>query len=160
MKLPQLSQIQTISEKIGGEGKIRDPGRWRDLLAYWLLGLCNNFGYVVMLSAAHDIIARINKSDGVSVTLFWCFFCCWSTTVILISIRWILFWNICDQDSKGEDEKICQVMGTGAILLAGMDNFILNTIIYSIFHWHIYFVWQISYHHWQLKHWVHFCRTI
>lgn len=53
MKLPQLSKIQTISEKIGGEGKVRDPGRWRDLLAYWILGLCNNFGYVVMLSAAH-----------------------------------------------------------------------------------------------------------
>lgn len=67
MKLPQLSKIQTISEKISGEGKIRDPGRWRDLVAYWLLGLCNNFGYVVMLSAAHDIIARINKTDGVSV---------------------------------------------------------------------------------------------
>lgn len=67
MKLPQLSKIQTISEKIGGEGKIRDPGRWRDLTAYWILGLCNNFGYVVMLSAAHDIIARINKTDSVSV---------------------------------------------------------------------------------------------
>lgn len=63
MKLPQLSKIQTISEKIGGEGKIKDPGRWRDLLAYWILGLCNNFGYVVMLSAAHDIIGRINKDD-------------------------------------------------------------------------------------------------
>lgn len=67
MKLPQLSQIQTISEKISGEGKVKDPGRWRDLVAYWILGLCNNFGYVVMLSAAHDIIARINKTDGVSV---------------------------------------------------------------------------------------------
>lgn len=65
MKLPQLSKIQTISEKIGGEGKVRDPGRWRDLMAYWILGLCNNFGYVVMLSAAHDIIARI-KDDDVS----------------------------------------------------------------------------------------------
>lgn len=67
MKLLQLSKIQTISEKIGGEGKVRDPGRWRDLLAYWILGLCNNFGYVVMLSAAHDIIARIN---GVSAVFF------------------------------------------------------------------------------------------
>ncbi|XP_063695822.1 battenin-like [Culicoides brevitarsis] len=31
-------------------------GLWRDLTAYWILGLCNNFGYVVMLTAAHDII--------------------------------------------------------------------------------------------------------
>ena len=29
-----------------------------------LLGLCNNFGYVVMLSAAHDILA-VNGTDQV-----------------------------------------------------------------------------------------------
>ena len=29
-----------------------------------LLGLCNNFGYVVMLSAAHDILA-VNSTDQV-----------------------------------------------------------------------------------------------
>lgn len=28
----------------------------RNLIAFWLLGLCNNFGYVVMLSAAKDIL--------------------------------------------------------------------------------------------------------
>jgi len=30
----------------------------RNLLGFWLLGLCNNFGYVVMLSAAHDILEQ------------------------------------------------------------------------------------------------------
>ena len=30
--------------------------RWRNLIAFWILGLCNNYGYVVMLSAAHDIL--------------------------------------------------------------------------------------------------------
>ncbi|XP_043282926.1 battenin [Venturia canescens] len=30
--------------------------RWRNIIAFWLLGLCNNYGYVVMLSAAHDIL--------------------------------------------------------------------------------------------------------
>ena len=30
--------------------------KWRNLVAFWILGLCNNFGYVVMLSAAHDIL--------------------------------------------------------------------------------------------------------
>ncbi|XP_027712283.1 battenin isoform X2 [Vombatus ursinus] len=29
---------------------------WRNLIGFWLLGLCNNFSYVVMLSAAHDIL--------------------------------------------------------------------------------------------------------
>lgn len=36
----------------------RDKEVWRDLAAYWILGMCNNYGYVVMLSAAHDIIER------------------------------------------------------------------------------------------------------
>lgn len=38
-------------------------GLWRDLTAYWILGLCNNFGYVVMLTAAHDIIHDLGGHD-------------------------------------------------------------------------------------------------
>lgn len=30
--------------------------KWKDLLAFWIFGLCNNYGYVVMLTAAADII--------------------------------------------------------------------------------------------------------
>lgn len=30
----------------------------RNLVAYWLLGLCNNYAYVIMLSAAHDILSE------------------------------------------------------------------------------------------------------
>lgn len=40
---------------------VRDPHLWRDLVAYWFLGLCNNYGYVVMLSAAHDILNHFNE---------------------------------------------------------------------------------------------------
>lgn len=45
------------------KSKIKDPQRWRDLTAYWILGLCNNYGYVVMLSAAHDIIGRFSGEE-------------------------------------------------------------------------------------------------
>nr|CAD7260620.1 unnamed protein product [Timema shepardi]CAD7569901.1 unnamed protein product [Timema californicum] len=37
---------------------LRANRQWRNLVAYWLLGLCNNYGYVVMLSAAHDILSQ------------------------------------------------------------------------------------------------------
>lgn len=69
MKWPQLSKIQTIREKVGGKetGKFKDSERWRDLTAYWILGLCNNYGYVVMLSAAHDIIGRLSSNENVSI---------------------------------------------------------------------------------------------
>ncbi|CAF4371041.1 unnamed protein product [Rotaria magnacalcarata] len=29
-----------------------------EFVGFWLLSLCNNFGYVVMLSAAHDILKQ------------------------------------------------------------------------------------------------------
>lgn len=41
---------------------LKDKGLWRDLVAYWILGLCNNYGYVVMLSAAHDILKAADES--------------------------------------------------------------------------------------------------
>lgn len=71
MKWTKLSKIQSIGGRVGNEVKFKDAGRWRDLTAYWILGLCNNFGYVAMLSAAHDIIGRINSShDSVSNCLY------------------------------------------------------------------------------------------
>jgi len=32
--------------------------RTRNLIAYWFLGLCNNYAFVIMLSAAHDILSN------------------------------------------------------------------------------------------------------
>ena len=34
------------------------------IFIYRLLGLCNNFGYVVMLSAAHDILGEDNNNQA------------------------------------------------------------------------------------------------
>ncbi|KAI4491237.1 hypothetical protein M0802_010333 [Mischocyttarus mexicanus] len=46
--------------------------RWRNLVAFWILGMCNNYGYVVMLSAAHDILASrfgvSNETNGINGT--------------------------------------------------------------------------------------------
>ncbi|KAL5015071.1 hypothetical protein ScPMuIL_009341 [Solemya velum] len=36
--------------------------RRRNLLGFWFLGLCNNFAYVIMLSAAHDILLQQENS--------------------------------------------------------------------------------------------------
>lgn len=42
----------------------REDRNYRNLVAYWILGLCNNFGYVVMLSAAHDILSENFSQNG------------------------------------------------------------------------------------------------
>ncbi|XP_031727050.1 battenin [Anarrhichthys ocellatus] len=38
--------------------------QWRNRSGFWLLGLCNNFAYVVMLSAAHDILQKQESQNG------------------------------------------------------------------------------------------------
>ncbi|XP_078309787.1 battenin-like [Crassostrea virginica] len=37
--------------------------KWRNLIGFWFLGLCNNFAYVIMLSAAHDILKDQEDKD-------------------------------------------------------------------------------------------------
>lgn len=40
----------------------------RSLVAYWILGLCNNYGYVVMLTAADDIIGNTASDVSAQIT--------------------------------------------------------------------------------------------
>lgn len=58
------------SDDCSEEPITRDKGLWRDLLAFWFLGLSNNYGYVVMLSAAHDIIEHFGQHE-VSTIISW-----------------------------------------------------------------------------------------
>lgn len=46
--------------------ELHDVHNWRNILSYWVLGLCNGYGTTVMLSAAYDIIQQF---DGVSVRM-------------------------------------------------------------------------------------------
>ncbi|XP_055385589.1 battenin-like [Condylostylus longicornis] len=74
-----------IKEETPKVSKPSDPQLWRDLLAFWFLGLCNNYGYVVMLSAAHDIIGKFDDNH---------------------------------KQPEEKNDRDCQIMSTGAILLA------------------------------------------
>ena len=44
-------------------------GRRTNLLGFWLLGLFNNFAYVIMLSAAHDLLTEPGPTKNSTVTL-------------------------------------------------------------------------------------------
>uniref|UniRef100_A0A2R8MJN9 CLN3 lysosomal/endosomal transmembrane protein, battenin n=1 Tax=Callithrix jacchus TaxID=9483 RepID=A0A2R8MJN9_CALJA len=44
----------------------RQSSHWKNAVGFWLLGLCNNFSYVVMLSAAHDILSHERTSGNQS----------------------------------------------------------------------------------------------
>nr|XP_061811777.1 battenin-like [Nerophis lumbriciformis] len=48
-RLRNTDSIEQFNERFKG---------WRNWSGFWLLGLCNNFAYVVMLSAAQDILKK------------------------------------------------------------------------------------------------------
>jgi hypothetical protein len=55
--------IEMSTERLRSDGteplqSDQEQRNYGNLVAYWILGLCNNFGYVVMLSAAHDILSQ------------------------------------------------------------------------------------------------------
>ncbi|TNN65045.1 Battenin [Liparis tanakae] len=54
-------------EARGGEEVLGSGSLWRNWSGFWLLGLCNNFAYVVMLSAAHDIL-KTQQSQNASAS--------------------------------------------------------------------------------------------
>lgn len=63
---PNISNVNNV-DTTGTDQTINDVHKWRNILSFWILGLCNNYGYVVMLSAAFDIIKQFN---GVTVSEF------------------------------------------------------------------------------------------
>ncbi|XP_065362169.1 battenin-like [Calliphora vicina] len=71
--------------------ELEDKNLWRDLTAFWILGLCNNYGYNVMLSAAHDIIGQFHEEH-----------------ISLHSVN----------STEAIGLRDCQYISTGAILLA------------------------------------------
>lgn len=66
VRIMQDKQQQAM-DRAKENARRQDTRSWRDLTAFWILGMCNNYGYVVMLSAAHDIISRFG-GHAVSIT--------------------------------------------------------------------------------------------
>lgn len=60
MECKQLLKAKACNTKIEVPEKFIDEGRWRDITAYWILGASNNYGSVVLVCAAYDIMTRIN----------------------------------------------------------------------------------------------------
>jgi battenin len=65
-------------------------------VSYWLLGMCNNFGYVIMLSAAHDIL-KSSETPHLNITI--------TTTTIQ------------HNHTNHTNRYDCNEMSTGAILI-------------------------------------------
>ncbi|VDN08382.1 unnamed protein product [Thelazia callipaeda] len=77
----------------------------RNRLAFWILGLCNNFAYVIMLSAAEDILSVAEGSKTPSK-------------------------GVGDPCQKSVVRHHCQLLSTGSVLLAN----ILPSLIVKLFY--------------------------
>ncbi|KAK6626469.1 hypothetical protein RUM44_008942 [Polyplax serrata] len=88
----------------------------RIVTAFWLLGLCNNYIYVIMLSAAHDIIHRVeSRPDDLNSTLS------------------------PSQSFLGDTGRNCTKLTTGAILLADIIPTLLVKFICSFLPFYVHF---------------------
>lgn len=63
----------SYSDENESKKKRNDPQHWREFLAFWILGLTTEFGYVVIVCAAHDILHGFGQSSNVISV---CFFLC------------------------------------------------------------------------------------
>nr|XP_043906818.1 battenin isoform X1 [Solea senegalensis] len=92
----------------------RPDGRctqWRNWSGFWILGLCNNFAYVVMLSAAHDILKKQESENATAST---------SATLDL---------HLQGGNSSNSSRYDCNPVSTAAVLLAD----ILPTLVLKLF---------------------------
>ncbi|XP_074644895.1 battenin-like isoform X2 [Tubulanus polymorphus] len=101
----QIKETMDDADDLTDSTQIYTPQKWtkiRNLVAFWIFGLCNNFAYVIMLSAAHDILKENERNDnGTNTTVA-------PTVPVTIS-------------PSGNSSKLipeCNPIGTGAILLA------------------------------------------
>lgn len=87
--------------------------RWkqcRNWTGFWFLGLCNNFAYVVMLSAAHDILKKQESGNATAST----------TATLAVDFQ--------GGNSSNSSRYDCNPVSTAAVLLAD----ILPTLIIKL----------------------------
>lgn len=61
----QTSSTSASTNTQKPEATPKDPQLWRDLTAFWLMGLCNLFGFFIMLVAAHDLLHDVETAGDV-----------------------------------------------------------------------------------------------
>lgn len=83
----------------------------RNWAGFWLLGLCNNFAYVVMLSAAHDILKKQESQNATASSL----------VTLAVDVQ--------AGNSSNSSSYDCNPVSTAAVLLAD----ILPTLVIKLF---------------------------
>lgn len=64
---------------------------WRELISFWIFGLCTEFGYVVMICAAYDILSRFDNVRYYNCsTTYSVFFCVLLSLLMLNTHKFLL----------------------------------------------------------------------
>jgi battenin len=96
--------------------------KWRNLIGFWIIGLCNNFPYVIMLSAAYDIIHKIEGNPDAPSNV--------TSASSCVRDNYTLLYPDGHNETRYDVflPRKCHLVSTGAILLAD----ILPTLIIKV----------------------------
>ncbi|XP_031627184.1 battenin-like [Contarinia nasturtii] len=109
-KICCAKRIKPNANEINDPAKKSSDKVWRDVLAYWILGLGTEFGYVVMICAASDILHNFGSStDNRNATDSH------KTTVD-------------DDDAASIRQTVCNTPSTGVLLIADIVPSMLMNI--------------------------------
>lgn len=59
----QINQLEHPENEHRSIAQSDDVNEKRNMICFWVVGLCNTYGSTVLLSAAYDIIKRLNGAS-------------------------------------------------------------------------------------------------
>lgn len=108
--------------------QVQDDHNWRNILSFWVLGLCNNYGFVVMLSAAYDIIKRF---DSISVRII--SFRGHTKTIKTNQLYFSLQSGYFTDPLGPSTDRDCNILSTGVLLLGNAVSTCVFCTLSNIF---------------------------
>ena len=135
--------------------QIQDDHNWRNILSFWILGLCNSkfewdentknrgfynlfiritdYGFVVMLSAAYDIIKRFDSISVRHKFLSSNSFSISALTILLIE-AWIFHGSVCSSNRSWLQYHIngCVAIGWYTTIVTGQTDCSISAYVYQV----------------------------
>jgi CLN3 protein len=132
--LHEKNTLIAMEREVTARRHDHESKKWQrvlNLIAFWILGLCNNFGYVVMLSDANDILSEFTLVLNIDSNPGQAF-----AHIMLIVKTDTQIHPQAANATKGHRE--CNYVSTGAILVADIvPSLLIKAVSISITFYHV-----------------------
>lgn len=108
---------------------------WHELISFWIFGLCTEFGYVVMICAAYDILSRFDNVRSTTDEFYFTECFCYDHRIVFDRniIKMCAFYPqsrlSLGSDGYAKDEKICTEQSPGVLLLADIVPSLMMSLV-------------------------------